>query len=788
MVQTLDRKALRDIWLHKAPLLAIALVMAAGVASLVMARSTVASLRSARDAYYDTNRFGDIFASLKRAPERVAGDIASIAGVSAVQTRVVHEVNLRVPGNDDPCTGRLVSIPDDAEPALNGVHLRRGRLPEAHDEVVVSEPFADANRLRPGDSIDAVINGRRQRLAIVGVAIAPEFVYFVRGGEILPDNRRSGVLWMRRHALSDALDMNGAFNDIVVRVAPGAYHEDVIARIDLALDRYGGLGAYGREDHASDRYVRDEFQQLGVMGTVTPAIFLGVGAFLVNMVVGRIIRTQRGEIATLKAFGCSTLALSRHLSVIAASVALSACALGVVIGWALGGDLSRVYAEMFSLPRLQFRLDPASIVLSLVVASAASIAGAGASLRWIVRLQPAEAMRPEAPRIYSASLLERAGLRCSVRDRMALRGLGSHPWRTFFGVAGVAMASAVLVVSNFSLDAIEHMIDREYRASQRYSDTVAFNEAVDRRVLGSLRNIESGSAVLIAEPFRAAPATLVAGSRKRRIAVIGLEERSALLRLLDSEGGRVELPADGLLMSRNLASALGAGPGDPVEVRFLTGKRRVVSLPIAGVYEGTVGLSAHMSLDALNRASGDGHVVSGAMLLRDESRREAFYRRLADSPAVASVTSKQGIVTAFRETIARHIVRITVIHALFGGVIALGVVYNTARILLAERQRDLATLRVLGFTTREASATLQREIGATVLVGALAGLPLGRALAWCLVRALETENYVFPLVISPSTYASSAILTILAAACAAWSVRRSVGRLDLLAALKGAES
>ena len=309
---------------------------------------------------------------------------------------------------------------------------------------------------------------------------------------------------------------------------------------------------------------------------------------------------------------------------------------------------------------------------------------------------------------------------------------------TVLGVAGVAMASAVLVVSNFSLDAIDFMIDREYRAGQRYSDLVTFNEPVDRRALGSLRTIGAGQAVLIAEPVRSAPATIVAGNRERRVAVIGLEDRSSLMRLLDSEGGRVDVPSDGLLLSKNLASALRARPGEPLEVRFLAGKRRTVSLPIAGVHEGMVGLSAYMSLEALNLASGDGHVISGAMLLRDEAHRDAFYLRLGESPAVASVTSKRGIIDAFRETIARHIVRITVLHALFGGVIAIGVVYNTANILFAERRRELATLRVLGFTTR-VTATLQREIAAIAVLGALAGLLLGRALAWCLVRARDRE-------------------------------------------------
>lgn len=786
-MRVLNRKALRDLWRQRAALGAIALVMGAGVATLVMAQSTILSLRATRDAYYERYRFGDVFASLKRAPDRVVEEIRTLPGVLAVDSRVVHEVNLVLDNNPDLCTGRLVSLPDQGEPILNGVHLRRGRLPApgADDEALVSEPFAQANRLGPGDTIRAVINGRLQRLSIVGVALAPEFVYFVRAGEMLPDDRRSGALWMRRDALERALDMEGAFNDIVVRAAPDASLDRIIDDIDRALDRFGGLGAYDRSEHVSDRYLRDEFQQLGVMGAVTPLVFLGVGAFLVNMVIGRLVRAQREQVATLKAFGYSNLSLSFHVAIMALVVAFAAWLLGAAVGWALGADLARVYARMFRFPELTFRLNVASLALAAFVVSAASILGAAAAARWALRLQPAEAMRPEPPRSFRPIIADSLGFgRLPVRTRLALRGIENHPWRSALGVVGVSFASAVLVVSNFALDAIDFMIEREYSASQRYSSLVALNEPIEIGARWSLAGLDANHPALIVEPLRAAPVRLSSGHRSRRLSIMGITSHDGLMRLLNASGTTVELPREGVLLSENLADLLRVAPGDFVIAHFLDGRRREVELRVGGVYSGLVGLNAYMDLDALNRATGDGHVISGAFVLEDPSGSARFATRLGEAPAVASVTSRSGMIESFRATIAEHITRITVLHALFGGVIAVGVVYNTARIMLTERRRELATLRVLGFTRREVASMLEREIAVVAVLGAALGLLLGRALAWGLVQALQTESYVFPLVINSSTYASAAAITLASAGVSLWIVRRGVARLDLLASLK----
>lgn len=220
----LDRKLLRDLWHMRSQLITVALIVASGIATYVTMRGAYESIERAQQSEYVRYHFSDVFTQLKRAPNSLAAEIASIPGVSVVETRVVVEVNLDIPGLDEPAIGRLVSIPDRRAPMLNDLFLRRGRYiePGRQDEVLISEAFCSANHLEVGDSIGAVINGRWERLRIVGVALSPEYVYEIRGAEVFPDNRRFGVLWMSRQVLGPLFNMEGGFNDIALTLAPGA--------------------------------------------------------------------------------------------------------------------------------------------------------------------------------------------------------------------------------------------------------------------------------------------------------------------------------------------------------------------------------------------------------------------------------------------------------------------------------------------------------------------------------------------------------------------------------------
>ncbi len=412
-LRALDRKLLRDLWAIRGQALAIALVMAAGISVFVAMISTFDSLDLSLRAYYERYRFGDVFASLTRAPRALVPQIEAIPGVAAVEPRVVVDVTLDVPGASEPAAGRLISVPADRHPALCDLFLREGRYlePGRPDEVLVSESFARAHALRPGDTVGAVINGRRRDLQVVGLALSPEYIFAVRHGELLPDEALFGLFWMERRALSSAFQMEGGFNDLVLTLMPGASERDVIARLDALLDRYGGTGALPRALQPSNWFLQNKLQNLQGAGRFIPAIFLTVAAFLLNVVLSRIVLVQRPQIAAVKALGYSNGALAGHYVKWSLIVALSGAAIGVAVGAWLGSTLTRYYALFFHFPVLLYQLNTRVAAGGVLIGSLAALLGAIGAVRRAVRLPPAEAMRPETPARYSESWVERAGLK-----------------------------------------------------------------------------------------------------------------------------------------------------------------------------------------------------------------------------------------------------------------------------------------------------------------------------------------------------------------------------------------
>ncbi len=786
-MRTLGVKLLRDLSRMRGQAIAIALVVAGGTSAFVVSTSTYDSLRRSERAYYETSRFADVFASVTRAPEPLASRIAAIPGVAAVETRVVASVVLDVPDMPEPVRGRLVSIPEAGEPRLNRVHVRRGGLPRADAaEALVSEAFAVAHGLGPGDRVGAIINGRWERFTLVGVVLSPEYVFQIGGGELWPDDRRFGVLWVRRPQLEAALDMDGAFNDVTLALAPAASEAEVIDRLDRLLAPYGGRGAVGRDRQPSAHVLAQELDQLRVQGLVIPAVFLGVAAFLLNVVLARLVTTQRGQIALLKAFGYTNGAVARHYLAFALVITGGGALLGTAAGAVLGDALTGFYGRYFRFPVLAYHLPAGAALASALVSAASGVAGGLGAVRRVSALPPAEAMRPEAPARYRPLLVDRLGLRglLSQPERMIARHLERRPLRAGLSVLGIALAVATLVVGSASRDAVDVLLDNVFGLAQRDDVTVTFREGMPPRVRYEVARLPG---VLYAEPFRVVAATLRAGPRSYRGAVTGLAPGSTLRRVVDGDGRVVEVPDAGLLLGTALARRLGVGPGDLVTVEVQEGRRPVRQVPVSGLVDEVVGMSAYVDARALDRLVPEPGSVSGAYLIVDGRRLDTLYRRLKRTPGVASVAARRESLASFRKTITENIRVFERIQAVFAAIIAVGVVYNAARVSLAERSHELATLRVIGLTRGEISFILLGELA--VLTGL--AIPLGLALGFqitALVWATSHSDVArLPLAIRPATYATAALFVAATAALSALAVRRRLDRLDLVGVLKTRE-
>ncbi len=781
----LDRKLVRELWAMKGQAMAIAFVIAGGVSVYLVMAGLLSSLEATRLAYYEHYRFADVWAPVVRAPDSLLDEIREIPGVHFAETRVRVPALFDMPGMAEPATGEVFSLPDYGAPSVNQVHLLRGRFPRpgARDEALVLAAFAEAHRLAIGDSVPATIYGGRENVRIVGIALSPEHVYAISPGQIVPDTRLFGVLWMGRDALSEAVNQEGAFNEAVVRLAHGASSTAVIAALDSLLEPWGAVGAYGREDQLSNAFVSSEIDQLRTMSNVLPPIFLLVAAFLVNVVISRMIAAERNEIGLMKAFGYTDLDVAAHYLKLVAAIGLLGLAIGVGLGAWMGRLLAGVYTEYFNFPAFVFRPDPGAFALVCLVTAVAVAGGAAAAVRRAARLAPATAMTPPAPPDYSRAVGS-AVTRLTFLDqqtRMVLRQIVRFPGRAIFTVAGVAASGALLVATLFFLDSMEEMIRTYFSVANRYDVQVTFREPRSTAAWFELLRVPG---VLHAEPYRSVPARLRSRHVEERAAVTGHPLAATLSRMVNTDNKAVVPPPGGLVLSRDVADKLRVSAGDMIEVEVTEGRRPTLTLPVTSVTTTFIGSGVRMLLEDLNAVLEEGEVVSGANLLVDPAAMEALYTELKERPAVAGVALQRVAQQNFTALMDQNIGSTVWVYTAFAALIAIGVVYNTVRISFAERQRELASLRVLGFTRGEVSYILLGEIAFLTLAALPLGAALGTGLAWTLVQVMSSDLFRLPFVIDAGTFGYAALVVILVTVVSALLVRRQLDRMDLVGVLK----
>ena len=784
-ISSLNRKLLRDLLAMRGQAFAIAMVVAAGVAMYVMYLSNFESLRETQRAYYERQRFADVFASLKRAPLRIASDIADIPGVVAVETRVVANVTLDLEQLDEPATGRLVSIPATRRPRVNDLFVRRGRWiePDHPDEVLASEGFVTAHGLVPGDTVPAVINGRLRRLTIVGVALSPEYVYSIRPGELVPDDKRFGIFWMDQRALAAAFDMEGGFNDVALALGPGASADEVIAQLDRLLEPYGGLGAIPRALQLSHWTVENELAQLQSFGFLLPLIFLMVAAFILNVALTRALALQRAQIAALKALGYDNRSLGWHYMKWALLIGAGGVAIGIAAGGWLGSAIGTLYNQYFRFPVLLFAIPLHVAFGATTLTLVAAAGGAFSAVRRAVRVPPAEAMRPEPPARYKRTVFETAFVarRLGIAGRMVLRNVARHPLRAAASVFGIGFAVAILMVGLVFNDAMERLIAMQFWVAERQDVTVNFVEPRSADVRYALAHLPG---VVAVEPQRAVPARIRAGHRQRYLAITGVLPNARLRRIVDRDGRAIRVPPSGVVVSKTLADVLAVTAGDEVTLDVLEGVRPVRRVAITGIVDDVLGLSVYMDMAALHVMMREGDVISGALLLVDQAGEAMLSRELKTLPAVAGAGFKRAVLQSFRDTIAANMNLTIFLNVLFAGVIAFGVVYNAARVSLSERSHELASLRVLGFTRAEISLILMGELALLTLAALPAGALFGYGLSSAIVQTVQSEVYRFPLYVSRQAVAWAWLGIVAASVVSGLIVRRRLDRLDLIAVLK----
>ncbi|MCC5015065.1 MULTISPECIES: ABC transporter permease [unclassified Legionella] len=784
MVTVLNKKLWRDVIKLKSQIITIALVVCSGVSVLLASVNTYVSLKNAQQDFYSNYHFADVFASLERAPNYLEKRITEISGVAQVETRIVEDVVLDLPWMPEPAVGRFISISDKTS-ALNQLFLYQGRLPDKNcpDEIVVNESFAKSHDLKPGDSIIALLNEYREKLKIVGIVLSPEYVYAIRGEDLLPDNRHFGVFWMNRKALSAAFGMQDAFNDINIKLAPHASEQFVITQLERIFHSYGLTISYTRKDQISDRFITNEIKQQKIIATYIPPVFLIVAAFLLNLVTGRLISKEREQIATLKALGYRDFAIAYHYIKIILIIIFIGALGGVSLGAWFGNLMTHLYTDYFRFPKFPYVFSYLAAIIGVLICFLAAILGALRAIRQVINLMPAVAMKPPTPMMYRATILEKFHFfsRLPSSIKMVSRYIFRHFLRTILTCVGIALAMAIVILGLFWQDAIRYLINTQFIMAQREQAAVSFINPVNKIALMELNKIVG---VTNSEGYRVVPARLTYQHRSELSSVFGIPENNKLKLLLDKSLNRMNIPKHALLISEGLAERLHLAIGDKLEVELLEGNKAKTQLKVQGIINDYVGMFAYMEIEALNHLLNEDRLINTAAITVDTKNIKNLYKKVKEIPKIGTITFKTSIIKTFEETFAKHILVFTTILAGFAIIIAVSVVYNNASITLAERARELTTLQVLGFTQGEVSTLLILNHLFEMVLAIPLGLITGYLLSWSILQLMQTDWFKIPFVIELKTYIISIMVIFFASLISFYIIQRKASHLNLTSVLK----
>ncbi|MDH3719324.1 MAG: FtsX-like permease family protein, partial [Planctomycetota bacterium] len=755
----------------------------------VYMRSTFYNLNTAKSQYYAQGRMADFWIDVKKAPLAELSEVSNLTGVTEIRSRIQFFATVDLPHVAKPLNGLVLSLPDHRKSLINDIHLISGSYftDQRDNEVIVNDAFARRRGIQPGDWIHLILNNRRQELFVVGTAISCEFVYSLGPGAFVPDPEHFGVFYLKRTYAEEVFDFDGAANQVVGRLAPEIRDrpEEFLRRAEQLLDPFGVIGKIGRKDQASHRFLSDEIRGLGVFATYMPAIFLAVAALVLNVLISRLTEQQRTVIGTLKAIGYSNRAIFFHYLKFGMAVGLIGGLVGCIAGYFMAWWVTDLYTNYFEFPELTNRFYPLIYLLAISISLLFALAGSVFGARQAVRLQPAEAMRPKPPQAGRAVWLERLTWlwqRFSFGWRMVVRLIIRHRLRTSVGIFAAAMGSGLLTCGFMLSAAMVFLVDFQYSQIIRSDFDLSLADEQSEAALDEARRLPG---VDYAEPLLYVAGTFRYGPYQRKGAVTAIRQGAQLTVPHDARGRAISVPDVGLVMSRKLAELLHVSVGDMITFEPTRGLQRPQQVPIARIAEGYLGMSVYADIEFMSRLIGEELAVNAVQLKTNPApaAMAALYRDLKHLPTLQAVNERADVI---RNLDANYIEVQNIfigLLTLFAGVIFFGSILTASIIGLAERQREVATLQVLGHTEWQIGGLFLRESVLVNLTGATIGLPLGYLLTTLLAWYYDTELFRFPVIWSNGIIAKTLLLAMSFTLLAHLIVQRNVSRTNWVEAL-----
>ncbi len=785
VTNSLDIKLFRDLKQLRAQTITTAILVICGVSLLVSSWSAFQSLRSVRDSYYKNYQFADIFAEFKAAPAEIIAKIRHLDGIESAEARIVMDGLVYLKTQPEPALARFIMLTPANQSNLNKLYIRRGRLPveSTEIEIAVHEAFAEANNLSLGDTFKILIQGQSEDAKIVGITISPEFVYALNPAAPLPDDHHFGIFWLLPKPLQRMAKMKDVTNSIIAKMSKDASTGAVLERVNQVLKPYGNSGAYERKHQLSNMFVEDEIRQQKASAIITPSIFLLVAAFLTHIILSRLVAIHRPQIATLKALGYYDREISLHYMKMILIMMLVGAIPGIFLGDIIGILLTRTYQQFFHFPNLNFSLSLQAAIIGLVAGITPALLGGWSGLRAIYKLTPAEAMRAPSPPVYKPSIIERWGLqtRISIKTKMVWRNLFFRPVRLLLSVLGICAALAVIVTGGSWNDMTDFLMATQFQRQQREDMSVSFLKPLPASSIRELLNIPG---ILAAEGQRSVPARLIYKNHKRELGITGWPDHIQMSRKLDKDLKNIEIPDNGILLSRYFQDAWGLKVGENIDIEILEGKLPVFSTRIAAFSDDLIGLSASMKFRPLLKELKEETGYNVVTLKVDPIKSTEVYVKLKNFSQIYSVNLKKQLYLGFQESMGGLIRVFTMVLIIFALAIAIGIIYNSVRVSFSERSWEMASLRILGFSKGSVFEMLTSEIVTQISLAIIPGCLAGWGLVYLSMESIHAETFSFPVFIEPSTFAMAILVIIFALIFSLLIMLRMIGSINLVDALK----
>lgn len=782
------RKLFRDIRKSRGQFISIIIVVTIGVMFYSGINSTFRNLNNASIKYYNEYRFGDIWMDFYKAPESLTEKIRKIPYVKMVSGRLVMDSGIKI--SDEDATVRIITLPDIRENVVNDIDIKSGRY-FSDDEVnqcLVEEEFFKTHNLKIGDYINPVVNGKEVKIKVIGSVKSPEFIYTLKdGGELMPDSRKFGIIYVKHSFGQEIFGVRGYINNVSLLLKEGTEPDDAIEDLKDRLRDYSITGIIDRDGQTSNRMLKSEMEGLEAVGGAFPVVFFAVAAVIIYIMMGRMVENQRIQIGVLKALGFTNNQVLFHYLSYSVFVALTGSIIGSIAGIYLGDAFTELENMYFHLPLEDLGVYPdLTVSASILTLFFCLIAGYNAC-KTVFRIMPSEAMKPKAPIAGKKILAERIRFiweNISNTGKMILRNIFRHKRRALLTSTGVIFSTALLLIALSMSDSVNYIIEQQYSNIMDYDIKVSFSKLINAKELNVLKNIEG---VTKMEPVLETGVELQNGWRTKNTGLTGIVREPEMYRVIDKTGQPVKIPERGIVIPEKLAEDLDIKLNDRIFIKPLIPGKDKVEVIVKGIATQYIGMSIYTSIHDTNYLFGEGVVANSAVLrLKDSSYETKVKEKLKEMSAVSSVQSKSDALNALMSNMAMMTSAIGVM-ILLSSVLSVAVVYNTATINIFERQRELATLKVLGFKEKEIKKLIFNENYIITAFGLITGLPFGSWFGKYMMNTFSTDFYSFPFVTKFYTFFVSVLLTIVFTVVTNMILVKKIKRISIVEVLKNRE-